>query len=141
MKIWKKNYTLAQLNDFAANCAVAHLGIEFSAQGDDWLEAAMPIDHRTTQPMGYLHGGISCALAETVGSAAGFCCVNEDQAVLGAEINASHLRPVTKGKVTARATPIRLGKNIHVWQINIHDEEHKICCSSRLTLSVITINQ
>lgn len=138
MTIWKKNLTLKQLNDFCKNCAVAHLGIEFTAQGDDWLEAGMPVDQRTTQPMGLLHGGISAALAETVASTAGFCCVAENQAVVGVEINANHLRAVRQGNVYAKASPIRLGKTLQVWQIDIRDEQDKLCCVSRLTLSVIT---
>ncbi|WP_109077076.1 hotdog fold thioesterase [Aggregatibacter kilianii] len=138
MRIWKKHLTLQQLNDFCKNCAVEHLGIEFIAQGDDWLEARMPVDHRTTQPMGLLHGGISAALAETIASTAGFCCVAENQAVVGLEINANHLRAVRQGDVYAKTTPIRLGKNVQVWQIDIRDEQDKLCCVSRLTLSVMT---
>ncbi|WP_373100118.1 MULTISPECIES: hotdog fold thioesterase [Pasteurellaceae] len=137
MKIWKKSLTLQQLNQMNAHCAVAHLGITFSAQGDNWLEATMPVDQRTTQPMGLLHGGISVALAETVASMAAFCCVDEPCAVVGLEINASHLRPVSKGYVTARATPIRLGKSTQCWQIDIKDQTDKLCCSSRLTVSVV----
>lgn len=137
MEIWKKHLTLAELNQLNAQCAVAHLGIEFTAQGENWLEATMPVDHRTTQPMGFLHGGISAALAETVGSMAGFCCVDKTQAVVGLEINASHLRPVQKGKVIARATPIRLGKTTQFWQIDIKDQMNKLCCFAKLTLSVV----
>lgn len=138
MKIWKKTFTLEQLNQFNAQCAVGHLGIQFTAQGEDWLEATMPVDHRTTQPMGFLHGGISAALAETVGSMAGFCCVEENQVVVGLDINASHLRPVREGSVTARATPIRLGKTTQFWQIDIKDQADRLCCFAKLTLSVIT---
>ena len=137
--IWKKTFTLAQLNDMEKNCAVGHLGIEISAFGDDWLEATMPVDSRTIQPFGLLHGGISVALAETVGSLAGFLCVEEGKAVVGLDINANHLRPVKQGKVTAKATPINLSKNTHVWQIDIRTEEDKLCCVSRLTLSIITL--
>ena len=137
MKIWKRNLTLAQMNDMSRHCALGHLGIEFSAQGNDWLEARMPVDARTTQPMGLLHGGISAALAESVGSLAGFLCTEEQQAVVGTDINASHLRPVRDGFVTARATPIRLGTRLQVWQIDIRDNQDKLCCSSRLTLSII----
>ncbi|WP_040976294.1 hotdog fold thioesterase [Necropsobacter massiliensis] len=137
MTIWKKALTLQQLNQMNAHCAVAHLGILFSAQGDNWLEATMPVDRRTTQPMGFLHGGISAALAETVASMAAFCCVDEPYGVVGLEINASHLRPVKTGSVTARATPIRLGKSTQFWQIDIKDQTDKLCCSSRLTVSVV----
>ncbi|PJG82658.1 hotdog fold thioesterase [Caviibacterium pharyngocola] len=137
MNIWKKQFSLKQLNRLNEGCAVDHLGIEFTAQGDDWLEATMTVNHKTTQPMGLLHGGISAALAETVGSLAGFCCVEQHQAVVGIELNASHLRPVSGGNMIAKASPVRLGKTLHVWQIDIRDQQDKLCCSARLTLSVI----
>ncbi|WP_439294895.1 hotdog fold thioesterase [Lonepinella sp. BR2882] len=138
MNIWKREFTLVDLNQACHDCAVHHLGIEFSAKGDDWLEATMPVNEKTMQPVGILHGGISAALAETVGSAAGHCCTEGTQAVVGAEINASHLRPVYKGEtVTARATAVKIGRTLHIWQIDIRNEEHKLCCVSRLTLSVI----
>lgn len=137
MKIWKKEFTPEVLNTLSKDCAVAHLGIQFSAFGDNWLEATMPIDHRTKQPWGILHGGISAALAETVGSAGSVLCVEENQRIVGLEINANHLRPVSEGFVTARATPIQLGRKIHVWQVDIRNQEDKLCCVSRLTLSVL----
>ncbi len=138
MGIWKKEINLDKLNQSCADCAVSHLGIRFTNYGDDWLEAEMPITEKTTQPMGWLHGGISCALAETVGSAAGFYCVEEPNVTVGAEINASHLRPMKKGDVArAVATPLKLGNKLHVWQIDILNSENKLCCRSRLTLSVI----
>ena len=96
----------------------------------------MPVDHRTTQPFGLLHGGVSVALAETIGSLAGFLCIEEGQIALGLNINANHLRPVKKGFVTAKATPIALSQNTHVWQIDIRDEQDKLCCVSRLTLYI-----
>jgi 1,4-dihydroxy-2-naphthoyl-CoA hydrolase len=136
--IWNKPLTLQQLNQFCENSAISHLGIVFSAQGDDWLEAQLKVDERSCQPMGYLHGGISVTLTETVGSLAGFCCVADDYFVVGTEINASHLRPVKKGNiVTARATPMRLGKTLQVWQINLYDQQRQLCCSARLTLAVV----
>lgn len=137
MRIWKKLFTLEQLNRLNRNCAVSHLGIRFTAFGDDWLEATMPVDQRTIQPFGLLHGGVSAALAESVGSMAGGLCVNENQAVAGIEINAAHLRPVKSGEVTARATPVRLGKQLQVWDIHLRDQQDKLCCVSRLTLSVV----
>ncbi|WP_386685794.1 hotdog fold thioesterase [Lonepinella sp. MS14437] len=142
MNIWKREFTLDDLNQACHDCAVHHLGIEFSAKGDDWLEATMPINEKTMQPVGILHGGISAALAETVGSAAGHCCTEGTQAVVGAEINASHLRPVYKGSVvTARATAVKIGRTLHIWHIDIRNEENKLCCVSRLTLSVINTNE
>ena len=136
MAIWKKTFTLNQLNEMSKNCAIEHLGIEVSAVGENWIEAKMPVDHRTTQPFGLLHGGVSVALAETIGSLAGFLCIEEGQAALGLDINANHLRPVQQGVVIAKAMPISLSKNIHVWQIDIRDEQDKLCCVSRLTLSI-----
>ncbi|MGV6989572.1 hotdog fold thioesterase [Testudinibacter sp. P80/BLE/0925] len=136
--IWNKPLTLQQLNQFCDNSAISHLGIQFSAKGDDWLEAQLTVDERSCQPMGYLHGGISATLAETVGSLAGFCCVSDEHFVVGTEINASHLRPVKKGTtVTARATPARLGKSTQVWLINLYDEQLQLCCTARLTLAVV----
>ena len=134
--IWKKHFTLEQLNEMGKDCAIGHLGIEISAYGENWIEAKMPVDHRTTQPFGLLHGGVSVALAETIGSLAGFLCIEEGQVALGLDINANHLRPVKKGFVTEKATPIALSQNTHVWQIDIRDEQDKLCCVSRLTLSI-----
>lgn len=137
--IWQKNFTLENLNQLCANSAVSYFGIEISAFGEDWIEATMPVDHRTMQPFGVLHGGVSVALAETIGSLAGSLCLEEGKTAVGLDINANHLRSVRSGKVTARATPINLGRNIQVWQIDIRTEENKLCCVSRLTLSVINL--
>ncbi|OOF70716.1 hotdog fold thioesterase [Rodentibacter caecimuris] len=137
--IWKKTFTLEQLNEHSKHCAVEHLGIHFSAFGDDWLEATMPVDQRTMQPFGLLHGGISAALAETVGSGAGILCIDEHQTAVGLEINANHLRAVKGGVVTACARPLHLGKRTHVWQIDIKNDEGQLCCVSRLTLSIIDL--
>ena len=137
--LWKKTFTLENLNQLCSNTAVSRLGIEISAFGEDWIEATMPVDHRTMQPFGVLHGGVSVALAETIGSLAGSLCLEEGKTAVGLDINANHLRPVRSGEVTARATPINLGRNIQVWQIDIRTEENKLCCVSRLTLSVINL--
>lgn len=137
--IWQKNFTLENLNQLCSNSAVSHLGIEISAFGEDWIEATMTVDHRTTQPFGLLHGGISVALAETIGSLAGYLAIEENKIAVGLDINAHHLRSVKQGIVTAKATPISLNRNIHVWQIDIHDEQDKLCCVSRLTLSILNL--
>ena len=137
--IWQKNFTLENLNQLCSNSAVSYLGIEISAFGEDWIEATMPVDHRTMQPFGVLHGGVSVALAETIGSLAGSLCLEEGKTAVGLDIHANHLRPVRLGKITAKATPINLGRNIQVWQIDIRTEENKLCCVSRLTLSVINL--
>lgn len=139
MSIWQKHYSLEQLNQMNQNCAVDYLAIQFIAQTENSLTAKMPVDQRTKQPFGLLHGGLSVALAETVGSVAGFCTVADGFAVVGTEINASHLRPVKQGEVFATASPIRLGKQLQVWQINIHNEQQQLCCTARLTLSVIKL--
>ena len=96
----------------------------------------MPVDHRTMQPFGVLHGGVSVALAETIGSLAGSLCLEEGKTAVGLDIHANHLRPAKKGFVTAKATPIALSQNTHVWQIDIRDEQDKLCCVSRLTLYI-----
>ncbi len=138
MSIWKKEIDLAQLNDGCQNCAVSHLGIKFTAFGEDWLEATMPINEKTIQPMGWLHGGVSCVLAETIGSLAGYCCVEEPFVTVGSEINASHLRPMKEGDCArARAKPLKIGRTLHVWEIDIFNQANKLCCRSRLTLAVI----
>lgn len=135
--IWQKNYSLEQINQFNQHCAVSHLGICFSHKDDNSLTATMPVNQHTKQPFGVLHGGLTVALAETVGSMAGFCCVAEDKIAVGSEINASHLRPVKSGIVTATASPIRLGNHQQVWHIDVYDEQQQRCCVARLTLSVI----
>lgn len=138
MAIWKREFTLDDLNINSKGCAVSNLGIEFTRVGEDFLEAEMPVDERTMQPWGILHGGISAALAETVGSAAGYLCTEGEQSIVGSEINASHLRPAPKGSVvTARATAIKVGRTLQVWQIEIQDQEGKLCCLARLTNTVI----
>ena len=137
--IWQKNFTLDNLNQLCSNSAVSHLGIEISAFGEDWIEATMPVDHRTMQPFGLLHGGISVALAETIGSLAGYLAIEENKIAVGLDINAHHLRSVKQGIVTAKATPNSLNRNIHVWQIDIRDEQDKLCCVSRLTLSILNL--
>jgi 1,4-dihydroxy-2-naphthoyl-CoA hydrolase len=119
-----------------------HLGIVFTARGEDWLEATMPVDHRTHQPFGRLHGGASVALAETVASVAGSLAVDPgEKVVVGLEINANHIRPVREGLVTARATAEAIGRTTQVWTIRITDEQGKLVCLSRITLAVIPNQQ
>ena len=117
---------------------MAHLGIEFTAVEKQKIVATMPVDHRTKQRFGILHGGASVALAETVASVAGWLNINtEKEAIVGLEINANHLKTVKSGLVTATATPIRIGKKIHVWTIEIKNEAGELNCISRCTLAVI----
>jgi len=139
MSIWKRPFTLEGLNGLSANTLVEHLGITFTDYGDDYLCARMPVDKRTVQPMGLLHGGASVSLAETIGSVASVLCTKpeESSGVVGIEINANHLRSVRKGYVTASCRPIRIGRKLHVWNIEIRDEQEKLVCISRLTTMVL----
>lgn len=121
---------------------IGWLGMEFVEAGDDFLRMRMPVDHRTVQPMKRLHGGASVALAETIGSmAAGRCVDLEKFTVVGAEINANHLRPAFSGWVYATARPISLGSGLQVWSIEIADEAGKLVCISRFTAAVIPLLQ
>ncbi len=117
---------------------VTHLGITFTEIGDDFLRATMPVDHRTHQPMGILHGGASVTLAETIGSSAAYLCVDMQKFnVVGLEINANHVRSVRTGLVTGTARPIHLGRTTQLWEIRITDEAGKLTCISRLTIAVL----
>nr|WP_245576575.1 hotdog fold thioesterase [Flexithrix dorotheae] len=117
---------------------VTHLGIEFTEVGKDFISAKMPVDHRTQQPFGILHGGASVVLAETLGSVAANCCIdNETKAAVGLEINANHLKSVRSGFVVGKVTPFHLGRSTHVWQIEIRNESNDLVCVSRITISII----
>lgn len=138
MPIFNSAVTLETLNTTSANTMVAHLGIEYTRLGEDFIEARMPVDHRTHQPLGLLHGGASVALAETLGSVAATCCVNPvTQYCVGLEINANHLKSVRDGFVTGIAKPIHLGKRTHVWEIKIVNQSQELVCISRITLAVL----
>jgi 1,4-dihydroxy-2-naphthoyl-CoA hydrolase len=138
MTLWKTQPTLDQLRELSRNTLVDHLGIEFVEIGDDYLKAKMPVDHRTKQPAGLLHGGASVTLAETLGSVGAVFCVNrEKKTVVGIEINANHIRPVTAGWVTGVTKPIHIGGTTQIWEIKIYDQEDRLVCVSRLTVAVI----
>lgn len=133
-----KNLSLESLNAMGRNTAAEALGIEFTEIGSDYLIARMPVDHRTHQPAGLLHGGASVLLAETLGSVAGTLCIDmQTQAVVGLEINANHLRGVRSGWVYGKVTAIHVGRSTQVWNIVISDEHDKQVCISRLTIAVI----
>ena len=136
MPIWKRSFTLEDITSLSADTAVSHLGIEFTEIGADFVEARMPVDERTMQPMGLLHGGASAALAETLGGAGAYLAVPEGTICLGLEINANHLRPAPRGWVIGRATPLHIGRSTQVWQIAIRDEQDRPICISRLTVAV-----
>ncbi len=138
-QIWKNAFSLDDLNKMSKNTMGEHLDIEFIEKGNDYLIASMPVDRRTHQPYGILHGGASAVLAETLGSIASAMCISDLKkfAPVGIEINASHLRSVAKGKVFGKVSPERVGRSVHVWRIEITDERDKFVCVSRLTVSII----
>jgi len=137
MSLWKKNTDLVALNALSADTLIAHLGIEYTHIGDDFLTGTMPVDSRTHQPYGLLHGGASVALAETLGSVAANLAVAEDKICVGLEVNANHVRSIKKGTVTGTATALHIGYSTQVWQINICNEREQLICTSRLTAAVI----
>lgn len=138
MAIWFRYYTLQELNQIMDDTLITHVGIEFVEIGDDFLRARMPVDERTRQPMGILHGGASVVLAETLGSAASNLAINRDEFyAVGLEINANHVRSVSSGYVIGTARPLHLGKTTQVWEMQIRDEEGNLVCVSRMTNAVL----
>jgi 1,4-dihydroxy-2-naphthoyl-CoA hydrolase len=137
--MFNKNFDLESLNAFGKNTLPGHIGIEFTELGDDFIIARMPVDSRTHQPFGILHGGASVVLAETIGSIASMLCLEnpELQKAVGLEINANHLRAVKTGWVYGKVTPIHVGAKTHVWDIKITSEENKPVCICRLTTMII----
>ena len=135
--IWKRQSTLEQLNAMGDGNMVGLLDIRFEALTDDAIEATMPVDSRTHQPFGLLHGGASVVFAETLGSVAGYLCSEGEQKVVGLEVNANHIRSVRSGRVRGVCRALHVGSRHQVWQIDIFDEQGRLCCSSRLTTAVI----
>ncbi|MGO4578599.1 hotdog fold thioesterase [Cupriavidus sp. 2TAF22] len=137
--LWKSTPSLETLQARHEDTAVAQLGIEFTEVGEASLSARMPVDRRTVQPYGILHGGASVLLAETLGScAASLCLDNEAQYCVGLDINANHVRAVRSGFVTGTATPVHVGRTTHVWAIEIRDDEGRMVCISRITMSILS---
>jgi 1,4-dihydroxy-2-naphthoyl-CoA hydrolase len=135
--IWKTRFTLDELREMHRETAEGHLGIEFTAVGDDFVSARMPVDRRTIQPFRLLHGGASCLLAEAVGSVAANMCVDQKtQFCVGLDINANHVRSARSGWVTGTARPLHVGRSTQVWEIRIVDQSERLVCVSRLTVSV-----
>src|SRR3990167_779715 len=138
MSIWKMPMSLESAAERAKNTFVEFIGIRFIAYGDDYLKATLPVNHTTKQPLGFLNGGVSAALAESVASTAANYCV--DQSVcycVGLDINANHLRPTLSGIVTAIAKPLHLGNKTQVWEIKIENEAGKLVCIARMTMAVV----
>lgn len=138
MAIWKRAATLEQLNQRSQGTMVAHIVIRFTALNEESIEALMPVDSRTRQPFGLLHGGASVVLAETLGSMAGYLCTEGEQQVVGLEVNANHLRSARDGEVRGICRAVHIGRRHQVWQIEIFDVSDRLCCTSRLTTAVIT---
>jgi len=143
MSIWfNKELSLAYLGQLEKGTMGEFLGIEWVEIGDDFIKARMPVDHRTKQPYGLLHGGASCVLAETIGSVASAMTIDHDNYYcVGIEINANHVRSARQGFVTGIAKPLHIGNSTHVWDIKIYDEKEKLVCVSRLTVAIIKRNE
>ncbi len=137
-QVFRDAVSIQTLNTLSRNTLIEHLGIVFTAAGEDWISATMPVDERTRQPYGILHGGASVVLAETLGSSAGNLCVDTTREVcVGLEINANHIRAVRAGTVTGTARAVHVGRSTQVWDIRIEDAAGKLVCTSRLTLAVV----
>lgn len=138
MTIWHQPFSIDAVNQRGADCANGHLGIELTEVGDDYLRGRMPVDRRTRQPAGALHGGVSLAFAETLASWAAAHAVDRSQYhCVGQEINANHVRAVTEGWVYGEARPLHLGRTSHVWDVRISNEAGKLVCVSRVTIAVL----
>jgi 1,4-dihydroxy-2-naphthoyl-CoA hydrolase len=138
MTIFNSAITIEAINRMSARTMVDHLGIEFLEIGDDYVKARMPVDHRTHQPHGLLHGGASVALAETLGSVAATFCVDlNKQYCVGLDINANHIKSVREGFVTGTTKPVHIGKKTQVWEVRIVNENEELVCISRITLAVL----
>lgn len=138
MKIWKTEISFESLATRGKNTMINYLGIEFTEIGDDFLVARMPIDHRTVQPLGIMHGGASCVLAESVGSTAANCCVDiSKQYCVGLDINTNHIRSIREGFVFGAARPFHLGRSTQVWGIEIVNEQKQLISVNRLTMAVL----
>lgn len=139
MSIWfQKGLTLQHFEAFDQPDMAKHIGLQFTEVGDNYLKASIPVDERTKQPYGLLHGGASCVLAETLGSVASALVIDPEKFIcVGLEINANHVRSARSGRVTGICTPIHIGASTHVWDIKIHDEREKLICVSRLTVAIL----
>jgi len=135
--LWKKEFTLESLNQRGKGCGVEHMDVHITKATGNTLYATMPVDARTKQPLGILHGGSSVFLAESVGSLAANLAADSDHYCVGQEINANHLKSVSSGLVTAKASPVHIGRSSQVWSIEITDEKERLICISRLTMAVL----
>ncbi|HWI11903.1 MAG TPA: hotdog fold thioesterase [Burkholderiaceae bacterium] len=136
--LWKQTMSVEALTASNAGTAAAHLGVEFLEVGDDFIRGRVPVDSRTRQPMGILHGGVSVVLAETLGSCGAACAAPAGRRVVGLDINANHLRSVSEGWVTGTARPIHVGRSTHVWQIDMVNDQGQLTCVSRITMAILS---
>ena len=139
VKIWIKEFEIEELNLFSKESIVGNVGIEFLEKGEDFISATMPVDKRTKQPLGILHGGASVVLAETLGSTASYMTLEDSSYSVGLEIKANHLKSVAKGRVKGVVKPVHLGKTTQVWDISIENEKSELICVSRLTMLVLKV--
>ncbi|KAA0989329.1 hotdog fold thioesterase [Dyadobacter aurulentus] len=141
--MFAKTASIGQLKSLSKNTIADHLGIEFTEIGTDYVKAKMPVDKRTHQPFGILHGGASVVLAETLGSIASYLSLpdSDERHAVGLEINANHLRPVKEGFVYGTVSPIHLGRTTHIWDIRITNDLDKLVCISRLTVAIVNANR
>jgi 1,4-dihydroxy-2-naphthoyl-CoA hydrolase len=137
MRIWKKELSVEELGAIHKDTAVSRLGIEFLEVGDDFIRARVPVDERTRQPYGLLHGGVSVVLAETLGSCGAAYASPEGHRAVGLDINANHLRGVTSGWVTGITRPIHMGRSTQVWQIDLTNDAGELTCVSRITMAML----
>ena len=139
MSIWfNKSITLNDIKDLGKDTMARHLEMEWVHVGEDSLQLSMPVNEKTKQPYGILHGGASCALAETVGSVASALVIDREKFIcVGLEINANHIRSAREGKVTGHCSPLHIGRSTHVWDIKIYDDNEKLVCVSRLTVAIL----
>ena len=135
--LWKQAISVEALQAFSVNTAVSHLGIEFMEVGDDFIRARVPVDARTVQPYGLLHGGVSVVLAETLGSCGAAFAVPEGYRAVGLDINANHLKGASSGWVTGTARPVHIGRTTHVWAIELHNDAGELTCVSRITMAIL----
>lgn len=137
MRIWQKPISIEELTRSHVGTVGGHIGLEFVEIGDDYIVGRVPVDARTIQPYGILHGGVSVVLAETLGSCGAHYSVPEGERTVGLDVNANHLRAASKGWVTGTARPVHRGRSTHVWQIELHNDEGELTCVSRLTMAVL----
>ena len=137
MAIWTRPFSIQDLTEIHKDTAPAHLGMEFLEVGEDFIRARVPVDTRTRQPYGLLHGGVSVVLAETLGSCGAIYCAPPGHRVVGLDINANHIRAAKSGWVTGKTTPVHIGRSTQVWAIEMHDDAGELTCVSRITMAVL----